>query len=130
MAPWHRCVTLRGARDGTGTLCSAPPLQAVPATLWLYVPDVPLPGPMSLTPRGDGGRASPRGIPHPHAGGSLALLDIFISVHTYTHGSQGCFILGFSAVSLQGPVRGGGHAHTSQGAQGQTQLRRAPSPSL
>lgn len=30
------------------------------------------------------------------------LLDIFISVHTYTHGSQGCFILSFSALLFQG----------------------------
>lgn len=30
------------------------------------------------------------------------LLDIFISVHTYTHSSQGCFILSFSALPFQG----------------------------
>lgn len=119
MALWHRRLTPglrwvppRGARDGTGTPCSAPLLQAVPATLQLYMPNIPVPSLMPLTPWGDGGPSSPRSVPHPHAGGSPALLDIFISVHTYTHGSQGCFILGFSADSLQGPLRGRGGVPT------------------
>lgn len=85
----------------------------------------------ALCPRAHGvtvALPAPAASPHPHAGSSPTLLDIFISVHTYTHGSQGSFIVAFSAVSLQGLVRGRGAPTRFLGCLGPSPATPCPLP--
>lgn len=106
------------ATGGTGTLCSAPLVQAVPA-IYIY--------PLSLIPWGDSGLSSPRSIPPAGRRQPSSIRHIYFCTHLYTR-----FPGSLHPRSVLSPHRlhsvAGGTPYSSCGAQGQDTLSPLPIP--
>lgn len=78
------CVT-PGVRLVLGMPCSALLSQAAPATPGLYIPRVPVPSPIPLTPRGDGGPASSCSTPPPARRRQPGFIRHYLFLYTLIH---------------------------------------------